>query len=308
VGLDVLDRLVARPYLTDNITAAAVYDTIDRERCTLLMDEFDNQEISAKAALRAVLNAGYRKGRKVTRGVGKYRREYRVFAPVAIAAIGTLPLPLMSRSIVIRMRRHDWSYDLRRFDRDNVGDLNRVYVQIRDWARTAKLNPDPKMPPELRGRDADNWRPLIAIADSFGPELGKIARAAAVIFAQDRREEDIVVQLLHSIREVFDTHDVDRITSKALLVALHGLEDAGWSEFCGAKNDGSPHKLRNSELRAMLRLLDIGSRSLWPQKGRPGDASGKGYYRSDFEAAWRAYCGEEPEPGKPAKVVALKAP
>jgi putative DNA primase/helicase len=92
VALDVLDRLVARPYLTDNITAAVVYDTIDGTRCTLLMDEFDNQEISAKAALRAVLNAGYRNGRKITRGVGKTRREYSVFAPIAIAAIGTLPL------------------------------------------------------------------------------------------------------------------------------------------------------------------------------------------------------------------------
>src|SRR5215831_18923569 len=116
VGLDVLSRLVARVYLTDSITAAAVYDTINRTQCTLLMDEFDNQEISAKAALRAVLNAGYRKGRKVTRGVGKQRREYRIFGPIAMAAIGVLTLPLMSRSIAIRMKRHDGSRELRRFD------------------------------------------------------------------------------------------------------------------------------------------------------------------------------------------------
>jgi len=309
VGLDVLDRLVARAYLTDNITAAAVYDTIDRTQCTLLMDEFDNQEIAAKAALRAVLNAGYRKGRRVTRGVGKQRREYRVFAPIAIAAIGTLPLPLMSRSIVIRMKRHDGSRELRRFDRDDTGDLDRVYVQIRDWAREVKLNSNPKMPPELRGRDADNWRPLIAIADSFGPESGRIARAAAVIFAQDRREEDVVVVLLRDIRGIFDAHGVDRISSKALLAALHELEDAGWSEFCGIKNDRSPHRLRAIELRAMLRSLDISTRSVWPQRGQPGDRSAKGYYRSDFEAAWRAYCEEgEAETGKPAKVVSLKAP
>jgi hypothetical protein len=93
----VLSRLVARAELTDNITAAAVYDTIDRLTCTLLMDEFDNQELATKAAMRAVLNAGYRYGRKIHRGVGKNRRAYRVFAPIAIAAIGTLSLPLMSR-------------------------------------------------------------------------------------------------------------------------------------------------------------------------------------------------------------------
>jgi hypothetical protein len=311
VGLDVLDRLVARTYLTDNITAAAVYDTIDRTQCTLLMDEFDNQEISTKAALRAVLNAGYRKGRRVTRGVGKQWREYRVFAPIAIASIGPLPLPLMSRSIIIRMKRHDGSLELRRFNRDDTRDLDRVYVQMRDWAREVTLNPDPKMPPELRGRDADNWRPLIAIADSFGAELGRMARAAAVIFAQDRRrEEDIGVILLRDIREVFDARGVDRISGKALLAALHELEDAGWSEFYGIKGDAqTPHRLRNSELRAMLRAFGISTRSIWPEKGKPGDHSGKGYYRTDFEAAWRAYCDEAEgdETGKPAKVISLRS-
>jgi hypothetical protein len=187
LALDVLDRLDARSYLTDNITAAAVYDTVDSQQCSLLMDEFDNQEIAAKAAFRAVLNAGYRKGRKITRGVGKHRREYNVFAPIAIAAIGKLPLPLMSRCIVIHMWRHD---SLKRFDRDDTSDLDHVYMQIRGWARTVKLNLDPQMPPELHGRDADNWRPLIAIADSFGSDIGRIARGTAVIFTGEHRDED----------------------------------------------------------------------------------------------------------------------
>ena len=73
--LDVLSRLVARPELTDNITAAAIYDTIDRERCTLLIDEADNLELSAKGALRAVLNSGHRKGGTIRRGTGKQRRR-----------------------------------------------------------------------------------------------------------------------------------------------------------------------------------------------------------------------------------------
>jgi len=307
VGLDVLSRLVARPELSDNITAAAVYDTIDRTQCTLLMDEFDNQELSAKAALRAVLNAGYRHGRKIHRGVGKNRRAYRVFAPIAIAAIGTLSLPLMSRSVVIRMQRNDRWRELRRFDFNNTGDLDRVYVQIRDWARYVKLNADPQLPPELVDRLADNWRPLIAIADSFDPEWGRIARLTAVHFAKDWREEDVPILLLKSIREVFDTLGIDRITGKALLEALCRLEDAGWSEFTGVKGDRPPHKLRNSELRTMLRMFGIESRNVWAMRGAPGDRSGRGYYRSDFEAAWRAYC-EEGETGKPANVIPLRPP
>jgi len=313
VALDVLSRLVVRPELTDNITAGSAYDTIDRLLCTLLMDEFDNQEISTKAALRAILNAGYRKGRTVARGVGKHHRKYRLFAPIAMAMIGMLPLPLLSRSVIVRMKKHDGSRELKRLDLDDVNctePLDRVYVQIRDWARYVKLDPNPKLPRELRNRDADNWRPLIAIADSFGAEWGKIARMTAVFFAQDPREEDVVVMLLRDIRRVFNAGGLDRITGKALLVALHELEDTDWSEFLGIKGDAGPHKLRASELRAMLRLLSIGTRSVWPGKGVPGDQSAKGYLRVDFEAAWRAYLDDEEgaETGKSANVIALRPP
>ena len=308
VGLDVFGRLVARAKLTDNITAAAVYDTIDRTLCTLLMDEFDNQEIAAKNALRAVLNAGYRRGRTIDRGVGKQRRTYRVFAPIAMAAIGVLPLPLMSRSIVIRMQRNDRWRELRRFDLDNTGDLDRVYVQVRDWARYVKLDVNPQLPPELVDRIADNWRPLIAIADSFGAEWGRIARATAVFFAKDYREEDVAVLLLYSIREIFDASG-DRLTGKALLEALNRLEEAGWSEFCGVRGDRPPHKLRNGELRAMLRMFGIESRSVWAVGLRkPSDSSAKGYHRNDFEPAWRAYCDGGGQSGTTAQVIPLRPP
>ena len=164
--LDVLNRLVARPEKADNITAAAIYDTIDRERCTLLIDEADNLELSAKGALRAVLNSGHRKGGTIRRGTGKQRRKYSTYAPIALASISVLTLPLMSRSIVIHMRRHEGTRSLRRFKSDDTQDLDLTYQHIRMWARDAALNLDPDMPVELRGRTADNWRSLISIADA----------------------------------------------------------------------------------------------------------------------------------------------
>jgi hypothetical protein len=202
---------------------------------------------------------------------------------------------------------------LRRLDLNDINctePLDRIYAQIRGWARYVKLDPNPKLPRELRNRDADNWRPLIAIADSFGTGWGKIARMAAVFFAQGPREEDVVVMLLRDIRRVFDARGLDRITGKALLVTLHELEDTDWSEFHGIKGDAGPHKLRASELRAMLRSLSIGTRSVWPRKGAPEDRSAKGYFRSDFEPAWRAYLDDEEgaETGKSAKVIALRPP
>jgi hypothetical protein len=208
VVLNALSRLVARAELTSSITAAAIYDTIDRERCTLLLDEADNLEMSAKAALRSVLNSGYeRVGGNVRRGVGKQRRKYETFAPIALASIGILTLPLMSRSIVIRMTRYD---PLRRFDLADTADLDFVYRHIIAWARTALINHDPEMPGDLHGRPANNWRPLIAIADACSPAWGVRAREAAIHFARGYHDEDIIILLLRDIRTVFDACGVDR--------------------------------------------------------------------------------------------------
>ena len=100
---------------------------------------------------------------------------------VAAAAIGVLPLPIMHRSIVVHMERS--TRELRRFD-ENDQAVNEAYRMIRAWARDAQLQYDPKLPKELRNRPADNWRPLISIADSFGPTWGaKRERGGDRIFA-----------------------------------------------------------------------------------------------------------------------------
>jgi hypothetical protein len=312
-GLKVLDRLVARPKKSDNFTAATIYDSAN-DRRTVLVDEADNLDFDTKGAMRAVFNSGYERGGMFARGVGKHRREYQTFAPLAMASIGvltppgTLPSPLMRRSIIILMQKRR---PKRRFRAGDTGDLDLVYQHIRMFAREATLNLDPELPSELEHTDpslADNWRVLISIADACSPAWGVRAREAAIFFARSGRHEELVATLLRDIRTVFDVQDVDRIGIKALVAALHNVEGDRWSEFSGVKRNLQPHKLRESELRAMLRPLGIFTHSIWPQKGRPGDDSVKGYTRADFEAAWRAYCGEEPEPGKPAKVVALKAP
>ena len=313
-GFKVLDRLVVRPKKSDNFTAATIYDSAN-DRHTLLVDEGDNLDFETKGVLRAVMNSGYDRGGMFTRGVGRHRREYRTFAPLALASIGvltppgTLPSPLMRRSIIILMQKRQ---PKKRFRTGDTVDLDLVYQHIRMFAREAKLNFDPELPEELERTDpslADNWRVLISVADACSPAWGALAREAAIFFARSGRHEDLVATLLRDIRTVFDVQGVDRIGIKALVSALHNVEGDRWSEFCGVKRTLQPHKLRESELRAMLRPLGIFTRSVWPQKGRPGDDSVKGYMRADFESAWRAYCGEEEaETGKPAKVVALKAP
>ena len=127
-----------------------------------------------------MLNSGHRRGGKVTRYHHGQARSFSTFSPAAIAAIGALPLPVMHRSaresvLVLAgendRRRRDGRRELKRLDKDEVdtkADLNIAYRMIFTWAMDAELNADPPLPAPLRDRQADNWRPLIAIADVFG--------------------------------------------------------------------------------------------------------------------------------------------
>jgi len=117
--------------------------------------------------------------------------------------------------------------------------LETVYRQVFAWAQGCVLNPNPIMPPELRNRAADNWRVLISIADAFGPEWGKAARAAALELSEDL-DEDQSVRILADIRTVFDVRGADRMASAALVAGLLELPDSPWGEWRGPEEIAQP--------------------------------------------------------------------
>jgi hypothetical protein len=268
----------------------------------LLCDEADNLGLGHNSILRAVLNSGHRKGGSRTLLVKDAPRRFSTFAPVAIAAIGVLPLPIMHRSLVIHMERA--TRQLRRFD-ENDQAINHAYAMIRAWARDVKLQHDPELPSELRNRPADNWRALIAIADSFGRTWGARARKAAVDFSRAYRDEDAAVTLLNDIRTVFDNLGKDRLISAKLVEELVGMEDAGWSEWRGLGDDRQPRPLSQGELARLLAPFGIRPRSIWPRRRNQDSKSRKGYLRSDFERVWRAYCDSTGTPAQPNKFTRL---
>ena len=305
--LDVLARLVARPEKFDWITTAALYHLIDATHPTMLIDEADNVGVGLKenGRLRAVFNSGHRKG-----GTGGLQergktRKYSTFAPLALALpdmFGVLPRTLNERCITITMERHDGRLSLKRFDAIHPdAALDAAYRQILLWRRDVELNSDPEMP--LRNRMADNWRPLISIANSLG--WGEQAREAMLVFAREYHDADVRILLLGDIRKVFDTSRVDRLPSKTLLAALHGL-DADWNEFHGIRGEQQPHKLKETELASMLREFKIRPSTIWPPNRTARSRSAKGYRRSQFEEAWRAYCADDGTTAQPNNIRTLR--
>jgi Protein of unknown function (DUF3631) len=293
--LNIIKSLAFRTVKTDHVTPAVLFRRIDRDRPTLLIDEADNQDLPTNATLRTVLNSGHHRDGKIERYLDGRIQSFSTFAPIAIAAIGKLPMPLMHRSIVIKMERSPEM--LERFDPMGNADQDQlcaiVYRETLAWARQVKLNQDPAMPEGLRNRLADNWRILVSIGDACSAAWGKLARDAGIALSNGR-DEDLGVLLLSDIRDIFDRRKVDRLSSAVIIADLIDVAHGLWSEWRGPRDDQTPRNLSQGELARMLAPFGIRPKSIWPPRRGGRDKSAKGYQRAQFEAAWASYCGGTP--------------
>jgi hypothetical protein len=308
-------REAARPlrrYLRARVRAASLPPTYTITRdvtehtpgITLLIDEADNLNLFNDPKMCQVFNYGHEVDGAIRRFVGGQPRKYVVGAPLALGTIGTLPRPLMSRSIAINMRRSP--DQLKLFD-----ETDRAFIVTREaiqkWAARCTLSREPEMPAGFQGRAADNWRPLLAIADDLG--YGGAARAAAVILGLDRQYENPTITLLTDIRTVFDMYRADRLcTKRELIPALAGLDDSLWSEWTGLDDTATPHMVTQGDIGRLLRPFRIRSKTIWPPRRDTGTKSESGYYRSQFKAAWASYCQPTATPSHMSKIRYLSRP
>jgi hypothetical protein len=134
----------------------------------------------------------------------------------------------------------------------------------------------------LTGRIANNWRPLLEIAET----LGYGATALAVAEAIERATGNPIVELFWDLHRIFEPPGIDRFWTEELLEALHQLEGSPWDEFQGINGNQPPHKLTKAELYAMLHAKHIWSRGVWKGVGKQRRYH-KGFYKWQFEPVWR---------------------
>ena len=303
--LEVLEPLVARPWLTGRTSAAVLIRKTDAERPTLLLDESDaafNGEKEYAEALRGILNTGYRTSGKASLCVGQGAnltyKDFHTFSAKAIAGIGALPGTIADRAIPIALRRRRTDERCTRWrERDGHREAAPLRQALVEWATREVISrlrdARPALPAIEDDRKIDVLEPLVAIAEAAGGDWPTQALAAAVAICGAAEDTDIVVELLRDLQPLvkppkeaevkppeeaealFDTGSESVIATKDLLAGLVALEERPWA---GWRNGDKP-----ITARGLARLL--GPLGIHPtQVNRV-----RGYRPQAFEDAFARY-------------------
>jgi putative DNA primase/helicase len=271
--------------LASNITAAALFRYIEAVRPTLLIDEADSFA-KDNEELRGVLGSGHTKvAANVIRTVevgGEHKpRRFSTWAPKAIATIRSLADTLEDRSVIVTLQRKPRDAKVERLRRRDTEELKTIRGKAARWATDTfnKLGErDPKVPEVLNDRAADNWRPLLAIADLAGGAWPADARRAARTLSGEEQDGAVNVELLRDIRSAFG--DAEAVRSVDLVEKLVADKERPWAEW----KHGRP--LSQKQLGGLLRPFGIVSETV----SIPAFNDAKGYRRAHFEETWAAYC------------------
>jgi putative DNA primase/helicase len=283
--LIILQYLTPKSELASNISASALFRYVEDVHPTLLIDEADSF-LKDNDEMRGILNSGHTKtAAYVIRNVeveGEHKpKRFSTWAPKAIATIRALADTLEDRAIVLQLQRKPRSAKverLRKRDSEAFAILRRKAARWSEDNFLELMDPDPEIPDVLNDRAADNWRPLLAIADLAGYDWSRRARDAACILSGEGHDApSISVELLTDCHRAFG--DDDAIRSIDLCKELAADPERPWVEW----RNGKP--LTPEQLGYLLRPFNIISETV----SISDLADAKGYKRARFEDAWERY-------------------
>jgi hypothetical protein len=252
ITLEAVGCLVQRPRMAASVTASSVFRSIAATKPVYLIDEADQvlKHPDRNPELVAILNASHRrKSAFIERSVplpdGQWVVErFDVWCTMALASIGELPRTQQERSVVVHLDKalaEDVKEHLEDGESVEFAALRRLLAA---WAKDLGELPRPVLPAILTkqaGRVADNWRPLLAVAQLAGERWRKRAEDAVLAAINAERRLSPVQRLLISIRRAFTPpitygHDdkeitpkpIDRLETKDLLPKLIADRSEEW--------------------------------------------------------------------------------
>jgi hypothetical protein len=198
-ALEVTELLVPNPVEAINVTPAYLFRKVGEAEPTLLYDEIDTvfgPKAKDNEEIRGLLNAGHRRGavagRCVVRGKIVETEEIPAYCAVALAGLGGLPDTILTRSVVVRMRKRSPGERVEQFRRREHSTAgHELRERLVSWTSNIADQVTgvwPELPPGIEDRDADVWEALLAVADAASgvwPNRARVAAVALVALAKE---------------------------------------------------------------------------------------------------------------------------
>jgi len=209
-------------------------------------------------------------------------KSFRSWGAKVLCGIGRLPETTESRSIRIEIRKKTTDEKVEKF---SLYKLDKFEVIKQKCFRFAMDNidtltdPSPAIPENIGDRDADNWHPLLAIAEIAGEEWPqKAIQACLRLSGIEVEDEDPKVQLLEDIQSIFKMRIEEELPTGTLLTELNTFPERPWKEW----KNGNP--ITDRGLAQLLRGFKIQSAQF-----RYNGKKVRGYKKNDFLDAWKRY-------------------
>lgn len=301
--MEVMDLLVARPWMIVNPSDAVLFRMVDKRMPTLLWDEID-AVFNPKSAQyheeqRGMLDQGHRRHGRVPRFVGDKVVEFGVYCPKMFAGIGTLPDTLARRSIPISLKRRAPDEPVDEFILADVEpEAERLRERVERWAKrygqqAADTRPA-DVPEGISDRMKEGCFSLFSIADLLGAG-DDFRKAVEEILSGERLDssQTMRMRLLVDLRLIW-AEEYKR-TGKArrffstdtLLKRLYQFEESPWAGYYG-------RGLGSEDIAGLLRQYSVHPR-LVNVKGERR----RGYRRNSHNAdagladVWLRYLGAD---------------
>lgn len=292
----VLARLVHRPLPTSSASAAGIYRTIELHKPTLLIDEVD-AFLKGDEQLRGLINSGHTRDAAfhlccVPIGDDYQPRRWSTWAPKILSGLGRLAGTLQDRAVIIHMRRRRKDEEVERLRfKTRFEDLRSQCLRfVKDNAQAIREG-EPDIPKVLNDRAADNWTPLLILADLAGGDWpAKARQAARELSGSDDADEDddYSVSALSDIRTVFGgSGRLTFMQTSVLLQRLHQLDERPWNHY-----GENPKPITDRQLAKLLKPFGIHSRDkrLAADEVQADESPvRKGYFIEDFAEAFASY-------------------
>lgn len=285
-----LGAMVPRALPASNATGAALFRAIEAWRPTLVLDELDTYE-AENLDLRNVLNSGHDRENAQTlrcHGDDHEPRAFSTWAPMILSGIGKPAPTVVSRSVVVSLRRKLPHERTERRPVDLKMQMQRARRQAMRWAEdhVARLKAmRDELPDCGDDRRRDNFEPLYRVALLLGGDWPKRLEAAYLAGSEDdEADESAGVMLLRDLMEMIEARHPrpSALASDDMVGALTSDDSKPWIDW----RRGKPANART--FAKYLKPYGVKPRTVRLSNG----STAKGYVVAEIVEAFERYASQ----------------